>query len=1086
MRAVSPAFVAALDAGERRLLGRVFMIFRDFSSICSATGPCLPATGNIFQANQVIDNRLCMQDFMGRPRPYAAVVDEPGLRFQTTNGTWINLVDSGIYPAVTDMALIPSTHTQKPGWWSASTSDALGNVDMTLTVSLSSTQSVNVIFYLCDPAWGVPTDFTLWAVHGSTRTAVATVVDNTDFLIFHEMGYYLQADTVQIQVTKWSRPNSHVKALQFLPLDGFEVTDRLVSWDMVEERNYTDQSSLPYGDSSKNKVTLVLDNTDGAFFSRNFKSPYYRKLRVNTKFRLFLGMYLPDETVEWTNRGAYYAIGNFDTSAKTPTVSIEAWDLSGRLDQTDYLAPVIYSLTTSAPNTILTLVDTVVSFYNQSFNTNLVVEDRTKFDDKGRYVSDWSSLFSYSPGSYPTSGVPNAYFPKQSYWKTLRDLADSILGWVTISEEETIIIDSEFMAKRTFNMLGNGQFELTPAVDTGWTLGLGSSLSYADQNTVFDGTNSGRLFTTFEDTGMYQSMADPQGIDGDYNFHAWYLTNTGTLRVKVLGLNASHVVIQSYVDEHVFSSSWNLFYRDFTVDPSVTSLEVHFHQYGGSFGDFLLDNISVSTASAASFVGEPVPGYTNFTDDNINLADIQDKFSVDKIKNQVSVLGSPFRLGVSTTVMSYDGNRTVYYGTSFPGPVYSETLGLSQTDSTVVGGKFQVQSAGNTYYATVMDNDPSTNLYGPTPVVQGVSQIIPGWTVPNTSYYYRVTAVNANGESTPGPITALSFDSGQPLPQITLSGAQDCQHFRVYRALSTFASGNNISYCDLYVSPSLPLVFLDQSVYSFVATVPSSNHASKPASIYLDGILLDASSFPTSGHLSGAHFIIYPFENVYQQQAPTVAVIDPNLIIPINSSYSYTFNYSKTPVYVNTTPTSWNYIGPGFYRTPEGIELGYNNLNDSGGSVSYIGLNLDTARSVLYPFGGTLWFTNTGTGPLQVTDISVSAPVMTQTGSFQVIAVNQPLIDQIGLKDETITNPFIQSISLAAAIADRVLKRWSGPGREYDLDLPNRAPLHLQLGDKITIWDDKTTTFGIPFLITRIETTFDGGASAKISCVSVD
>ncbi len=164
---------------------------------------------------------------------------------------------------------------------------------------------------------------------------------------------------LELTITRWSHPGRQAKVLELFSMiqetyDG----SRIRTFALVEERE-TDTGSLPVGNIASAQMTLVLDNTDRRFDPGNLGSPLFGWVRQGVRFRPYLGVRLPDNTVEWIPMGVFWAIDwqVEEGGGQAAYARVVARDILDRLRRTDYRSATVMQNATLAQVAEATLAD---------------------------------------------------------------------------------------------------------------------------------------------------------------------------------------------------------------------------------------------------------------------------------------------------------------------------------------------------------------------------------------------------------------------------------------------------------------------------------------------------------------------------------------------------------------------------------------------------------------------------------------------------------------------------------------------------------------------------------------------------------
>lgn len=190
-----------------------------------------------------------------------------------------------------DPLVMPTDPDWRCGYWGDKFSDVDGYIadgqliEFEYAEPYPMLQAIPLYF---DGWLGYAMDFTVSVYHDGSWEVLANVVDNTD------LTYILQLDTpvanvqfLDILVTRigWNGsplPDENVRIMEIDAGWVAAIGTRVKSWSVRKERSFA-SADLPVPSASANSLTLVLDNSDGVFWTRNVASPYYGLLKANQR-----------------------------------------------------------------------------------------------------------------------------------------------------------------------------------------------------------------------------------------------------------------------------------------------------------------------------------------------------------------------------------------------------------------------------------------------------------------------------------------------------------------------------------------------------------------------------------------------------------------------------------------------------------------------------------------------------------------------------------------------------------------------------------------------------------------------------------
>jgi hypothetical protein len=248
-----------------------------------------------------------------------------------------------------------------------------------------------------------------------------TVTDNTELKWTGDAPAGLNTVAKMIlTIFQWSVPDRVAKITEFYTgLNATYEGDDVVSINILEEREISD-GSLPVGNISCNELDLELQNIrQGDFIDPYFygnTDSYLNNLLIpNRKIQAFIGLVLPDGSVEWIPMGTFWS-GDWSAPELSPNVSTSARDRMEFLRKAEFTVSEIY--------TGITLLDLAEIVLTDAKLKVAILADLTWNID--------SELADYI--------VPIAYFPRQDYFKCLKQIAESCRGQVFMSRNDVLTI----------------------------------------------------------------------------------------------------------------------------------------------------------------------------------------------------------------------------------------------------------------------------------------------------------------------------------------------------------------------------------------------------------------------------------------------------------------------------------------------------------------------------------------------------------------------------------------------------------------------------------------------------------------------
>lgn len=238
----------------------------------------------------------------------------------------------GSYHAMTEYSQV--------GWVSGIASDADGNFKEApfLRIDFAERVLTPLVLHFDDMHGAIAEDFTVEFVHENDTTTVKSFVGNTESSVLVNPDT-INAKSVTIRVTKTAKPNYPVVILE-VPVTstmlyrGYADASDLMSIDILEELTYDDEVEA-LGGVSANETTIVLDNSDGAFYFNNDKSAISKLLRRNRKIEPWLGVEVVPGEIEWYKQGTFWSY-RWNVPVGRLTATVVGFDTIGLLGTTSF------------------------------------------------------------------------------------------------------------------------------------------------------------------------------------------------------------------------------------------------------------------------------------------------------------------------------------------------------------------------------------------------------------------------------------------------------------------------------------------------------------------------------------------------------------------------------------------------------------------------------------------------------------------------------------------------------------------------------------------------------------------------------
>lgn len=181
---------------------------------------------------------------------------------------------------------------------------------------------------------GYPVDFTVEVRQGGTAYFTKAFTGNTATQINLDGFTVNNPDAIRVTVTRWSRSGRRLRVPEIIP--GVHETwdgSMVASFALTQQVNFS-CLALPYG-----TCTLRMDNLDRRFEPRN-KNGVFRSIEERQGIPVYLGVVLPDGSVDYKPKGVYYQYnGGWKTGDNGLTMQWDLVDIVGLVSGRQYLPP---------------------------------------------------------------------------------------------------------------------------------------------------------------------------------------------------------------------------------------------------------------------------------------------------------------------------------------------------------------------------------------------------------------------------------------------------------------------------------------------------------------------------------------------------------------------------------------------------------------------------------------------------------------------------------------------------------------------------------------------------------------------------
>jgi len=322
--------------------------------------------------------------------------------------TWA-LARDDCYPADD---VYPIDADSEGGWFGDNVSDGNGDLGSSeaVTVQYATAQKISEVRVWGNTWLGYPVDFVVeyWDTDSFEWTEVANVSGNAEIEWSYTLPSMVETTKLRLTISRISRASDLPATMEFQGGLVVDLAGYIEQFDVVKERFYEQQGSIPIGNYGAGEINLTLTNTDGRFYSRNTDGPYYGYLKPNRKIELEIG-FVTASGNEYVPAGTFYVV-SWRAASGSPTCRVVARDRAKRLQGLMYEAAVQQDSTISE---LVTLLAAAAGLGETEYSI-----DATTYQ------------------------VPYAIFERQSIWEHLRQVTVGEAGFIYFDEDGRLVFEN--------------------------------------------------------------------------------------------------------------------------------------------------------------------------------------------------------------------------------------------------------------------------------------------------------------------------------------------------------------------------------------------------------------------------------------------------------------------------------------------------------------------------------------------------------------------------------------------------------------------------------------------------------------------
>lgn len=300
MLTTTPAFDTAIAANSRKITGRVTVNYTDAFLDPTITAESLGC--QIIMEDETLIITEDEQALKTEGNNRASQTDQAVNGRAETTYKWFSfeLDSDGVTPInVLDGSFHPMPGTEElatfneVGWWGdvPAGSDSALPGDQGLLIEFSARQVTSFQITGDDIKGEYPVDFTVEFYAGASLENTETITSNTLVTYSQDITALDDITSIEIHITKWSSPYKVAKITEAVTsvFETYTSSD-IKSFNILEEREISNDNSVPTGNITSNECDLSLMNNSRRFDAGNTASPIYGLVKPNNKVDIEIGV----------------------------------------------------------------------------------------------------------------------------------------------------------------------------------------------------------------------------------------------------------------------------------------------------------------------------------------------------------------------------------------------------------------------------------------------------------------------------------------------------------------------------------------------------------------------------------------------------------------------------------------------------------------------------------------------------------------------------------------------------------------------------------------------------------------------------
>lgn len=293
------------------------------------------------------------------------------------------------------------------------------------------------LFFSKDEVDGVPADFKAEVLYGTTAYYTKEIAGNTETSVSFDGFTVYDPASIKVTVTKWSLPGRRARFMEIIPGVYEEWTDKmLASFDATLQGNFS-CLTLPYG-----TVNLSINNKSRRFEPRS-KNGIFQSIEERQGMEIYIGVRLPDRTVEYKKLGVFYQSGDgWKTGDNSLSMAWSLVDIIGLVADRTFLPP------DTLPTTLDGWIAAVVGQLGDNFSgryhvdpdyASLSVTANSVEDVTGKKCGDILRWACMATGTWPRADAETGYLTAEPLWNQgNKVLLRNLVNYPTMKANESL------------------------------------------------------------------------------------------------------------------------------------------------------------------------------------------------------------------------------------------------------------------------------------------------------------------------------------------------------------------------------------------------------------------------------------------------------------------------------------------------------------------------------------------------------------------------------------------------------------------------------------------------------------------------